>query len=304
MAQRVVGVKVPLYVVASMGCRECGGLMDIVVVTTDAAAALDAYRAIDLGDEVDVGGPYPAEGVHTYSGEDDWPTSVVHGDTVADAAAAVFRVEAEIGEPAEVGEALSEAQADAVRMLWLAIRSAPGREIRVSDDAVDEWDADSVLIVERDEPKGATVLKARRGPGPRFLGDDEAEAGMVVAMVAVLMVALMLVGGLVADGGRLLAARTHALGVAQGAARAGAQHLDEAAARSGASLLDVVEARRAALDYVTADGGRAEVVEVDADRVTVVVAERAALVFLGGLVRDTVRVEASARAAPGLREAT
>ena len=58
----------------------------------------------------------------------------------------------------------------------------------------------------------------------RRLGDEE--AGMVTAFVVIFTFALLVMAGLVLDGGLALAAKVQAIDAAQAAARAGAQAID------------------------------------------------------------------------------
>src|SRR6266545_4681866 len=58
------------------------------------------------------------------------------------------------------------------------------------------------------------------------------EGGVVTAFVVVMAIALLLVTGLVFDGGRAIVAKRHAINVAEQAARAGAQAIDIASVRS------------------------------------------------------------------------
>ncbi|WP_205752356.1 pilus assembly protein TadG-related protein [Cryptosporangium phraense] len=81
------------------------------------------------------------------------------------------------------------------------------------------------------------------------------ESGQATAFLAVLVVALLLLAGLVLDGGTALAARTRALDAAQSAARAGAQQLDLPLYRAtGQVRLDPYRAERAAQNFLAAAG--------------------------------------------------
>lgn len=86
------------------------------------------------------------------------------------------------------------------------------------------------------------------------------ERGTITVFVSVFMIALVVVAGLVIDGGSMLAARREASNVAESAARAGSQALDEDAARAGEGVrLDPASARRRAEDYLAAAGYRGTV---------------------------------------------
>ena len=89
------------------------------------------------------------------------------------------------------------------------------------------------------------------GRAGRLRGDE----GRVTAFVVVAMAGLLLVAGLVLDGGLALAARSRVIGIAEEAARAGSQQLDLVGYRAGRPLtLDVGAARAAARDYLAAAG--------------------------------------------------
>lgn len=64
------------------------------------------------------------------------------------------------------------------------------------------------------------------------------ESGGVTVFVVTLTAALMLMAGLVLDGGHVIAAQRAANDVAEAAARAGAQELDETSIRSGTLKLN------------------------------------------------------------------
>lgn len=129
-----------------------------------------------------------------------------------------------------------------------------------------------------------------------------AEEGMVTVFVVTFAMALLLMAGLVIDGGGVLAARRRALNIAEQAALAGAQGVDVAAIRAGSpSRLDAsvstLQARRY-LDEVGADGD----VEVQDDTVTVHVRLQRRMLILGIAGMRTVEVtgEATARNARGV----
>jgi len=74
----------------------------------------------------------------------------------------------------------------------------------------------------------ATVTRLRRQLG-------ESESGMVTAFVVVFTLALLVMAGLVLDGGLALSAKVQAIDDAQAAARAGAQAIDIPLAPPGRS---------------------------------------------------------------------
>lgn len=83
---------------------------------------------------------------------------------------------------------------------------------------------------------------------------------MITVLVVMLTSALMLVIGLVVDGGAARAARSDALDEASSAARAGAQIIDEGALRRDREVvLDPVAARKAAADFVASTGDKAKI---------------------------------------------
>jgi len=129
------------------------------------------------------------------------------------------------------------------------------------------------------------------------------DRGQTTAFMAVFVVALLVVAGLVIDGGELLAAKRRAINEAEGAARAGAQVLAPGALRRGEAFPDPVRATLAAEQYL-ATAGHDGVVGVDADTVTVTVSFHQPMLILGigGLARVAVTGHGSARAAHGPKE--
>ncbi|WTW93451.1 hypothetical protein OG216_08715 [Streptomycetaceae bacterium NBC_01309] len=124
----------------------------------------------------------------------------------------------------------------------------------------------------------------------------------MTAFVAVLAAGLLLVAGLVFDGGAALAAKTRALDQAQEAARAGAQELSLAWVRGGAGpLLDPARAHAAAQASLAAAGATGTV-SVAGDEVTVTVTRttRTQLLHLAGVGEIRVSATATARAEPGV----
>src|SRR5690554_5195515 len=74
------------------------------------------------------------------------------------------------------------------------------------------------------------------------------ERGSISVFVLGLVVVLMIVAGLVVDGGRAVNARAEIMDDAEQAARAGANHVDVAALRAGGAIsLDAAAARAAAV---------------------------------------------------------
>ncbi|MDI2127137.1 pilus assembly protein TadG-related protein [Yinghuangia seranimata] len=128
------------------------------------------------------------------------------------------------------------------------------------------------------------------------------ERGQITAFVAALMAGLLLVAGLVLDGGTALAAKTRALDEAQEAARSGAQALSPAWVRDHTGpLLDATRARAAAETALAAAGATGTVaVAGDEVTVTVTVTTRTQLLHLAGVHEITVSATATARAEPGV----
>ncbi|MDA8356559.1 MAG: hypothetical protein M0Z95_09775, partial [Actinomycetota bacterium] len=101
------------------------------------------------------------------------------------------------------------------------------------------------------------------------LGDPE--SGTVTAFVVVFMLALLVMAGLVLDGGLALSAKIQAIDDAQAAARAGAQAIDVPLYRStGEVTLDPAQATSDAEAFLTR-AGRTGTVSVTGDQVTVTV---------------------------------
>jgi hypothetical protein len=119
-------------------------------------------------------------------------------------------------------------------------------------------------------------------------------------------ITLLLVTGLVFDGGRAIVAKRHAINTAEQAARAGAQAIDIASVRSGGPYrLDPRQARRAALAYLTAAGEIGTVAvshDATGDLVSVVVpfSVRSSLLTLAGLPVLRGTGQASARNCQGV----
>jgi len=133
--------------------------------------------------------------------------------------------------------------------------------------------------------------------------DPKGQGGTVTAFVTCFTIALIVVSGLVIDGGFTLAARRRAFNEANAAARAGAQALDEEAIRTtGDVRLRPGRARNLAVDHLRA-AGLTGTVDVDGDTVTVRVTTTQPLTILSiaGLGPFTIRAEGSARAVQGVR---
>ncbi|TQS42768.1 pilus assembly protein TadG-related protein [Cryptosporangium phraense] len=136
-------------------------------------------------------------------------------------------------------------------------------------------------------------MNRRRVPRPL-----DGDAGQATAFVVVLLTGLLLLAGLVLDGGNALSARTRALDVAQSAARAGAQQLDLSLYRTTSQVrIDPEQAIRAAQAFLAAARVSGEVTATTVS-VTVIThtATRTQLLQLVGV--RTLHASATATAAP------
>lgn len=133
-----------------------------------------------------------------------------------------------------------------------------------------------------------------------------AEGGQVTPFVVIMVTALLMVAGLVLDGGLALAAKVQAIDEAQEAARAGAQQLDLAVYRdTGQVVLVPDRAAAAARAYLAATSNPdapAATVTVTGDRVavTVVRRQRTQLLSVIGTGSLTVTGHGEALAAHGI----
>lgn len=130
----------------------------------------------------------------------------------------------------------------------------------------------------------------------------KAEDGAVTVLVVGLTAALLVLAGLLTDGGRILAARREAFALADNAARAAAQAVDVQALRAGAPVrLDPLAAEEAAHRYLRAADRQGHVV-VSGDAVEVRVSFEVNLAVLGvvGLDSPTVTGTGRARAVAGV----
>ena len=133
----------------------------------------------------------------------------------------------------------------------------------------------------------------------------EDDGGQVTAFVVVFTAALLLMVGLVIDGGLTLAAKVRAIDEAQSAARAGAQEIQLAIYRqSGQVTLDANRAVDAARSYLAGTGDPGQV-SVTGDQVTVTVRVTQPMQVLGLVGIGSLRVSGtgSATAVRGITEA-
>jgi hypothetical protein len=127
----------------------------------------------------------------------------------------------------------------------------------------------------------------------RAAGNDE---GQITAFVVVMMAALILLAGLVLDGGLTLAARERALGEAQQAARAGAQAVNLTVYRTDGTLIlspgQAVADGRAYLASIGATG--TVTVARNTVTATVTIIQDMQILDVAGLRSITVHASASA----------
>jgi len=124
----------------------------------------------------------------------------------------------------------------------------------------------------------------------------QADSGQITAFVVVMATALILLAGLVLDGGLTLSARERALGLAQEAARAGAQGVNLAIYRqSGNLVLSPALAAADAQQYLASTGSQGTVqVTGNIVTVTVTITQRMQILDAAGLHAITVHASASA----------
>lgn len=131
--------------------------------------------------------------------------------------------------------------------------------------------------------------------------------GQALIWVALLMPILLAIVGLALDGGTVFAARRQAQNTADAAARAGAQEIDVARYRAtGEVVLDDGWARYEARRYVAGLGSSDATVDITSNQVFVTVRRNVPLSFLKLIGVASVRIDASAVAAPfyGIGEGT
>jgi hypothetical protein len=128
------------------------------------------------------------------------------------------------------------------------------------------------------------------------------EEGTVSAFVVIFTLALILLAGLVVDGGLTLAARVQAIDEAQAAARAGAQAVDLTTYRADGPLtLNPDQARQAALAYLATTGhdGTVDVHDNQVD-VTVHITQPMQILGIAGIGGLSVTGHGSARPEHGV----
>ena len=129
---------------------------------------------------------------------------------------------------------------------------------------------------------------------------------MLTMYVAIITVGLLVLCGLVVDGGYVRAGRRRAIDEANGAARAGAESLAPADYRAAGGVVDLdpAGAEAAAQDFLAATG-HAGTVTVSGDQVTVETSfgQPTALLGIIGIRTVTVRGRGQARAVQGVATA-
>ncbi|MDQ6840214.1 MAG: pilus assembly protein TadG-related protein [Actinomycetota bacterium] len=133
-----------------------------------------------------------------------------------------------------------------------------------------------------------------------WLPSRDVERGSVTVFVVGVLLALIVVAGLVFDGGTIIAGHREADAEAEGAARAAAEAVAATARSSAAVTVDPNAAHQAAERYLAAYGHQGQVA-VAGDRVTVSVSlnERTQILSIVGLRSKTVTGQASATALVG-----
>jgi hypothetical protein len=124
------------------------------------------------------------------------------------------------------------------------------------------------------------------------------DSGQVTAFVVVMAAALILMIGLVLDGGLTLAARERALGQAQEAARAGAQAINLAIYRQDGDLVLNPAQAQGDADAYLASIGATGTVAATGGRVTVTVTIVQPMQILDAAGLHAVTVHATASAVP------
>ena len=131
---------------------------------------------------------------------------------------------------------------------------------------------------------------------------QRSERGSVTVVTVTLTVALMVLAGMVHDGGRIITAQQQADATAEAAARAAAQELDESSLRNTDTIaIDADRGRQRALAYL-ADAGYSGSVEIaGADAHVTVQRERPTdLLSLIGIGSVTIHGEGASRAVRGV----
>ncbi|HST82136.1 MAG TPA: pilus assembly protein TadG-related protein [Kineosporiaceae bacterium] len=139
----------------------------------------------------------------------------------------------------------------------------------------------------------------------RTLTADQPEAGAATVFVVAFAVVLLVMAGLVVDGGLAINARQRVADDVEQAARAGSQNLDMASLRNGGLVrIDPGKAQAAAEDFLARRDYPAGSVSVQADPARVVVSaeikQKTTLLSLIFINEFTVRAQGQARPAVGI----
>ena len=123
------------------------------------------------------------------------------------------------------------------------------------------------------------------------------ERGSILPFTVTIVAALIGCAGLAVDGGRILAARREAAGLAAAAARRASEELTWSELVTGHAAIDPDRAREVAVAFVARAGGRATVTATP-DQVTVTVTMDQSTVVLDAFGIGTETVSATRTASP------
>jgi hypothetical protein len=132
------------------------------------------------------------------------------------------------------------------------------------------------------------------------------EGGQVAPLAAVMLLGLVVLAGLVIDGGMLFASHRDLQRIADGAVRAGAMALDEASLRGGETTdvrLDPERAREEVRDYLTSVGfsGQSQILPGSGEvEVVLELQQRTLVMDIVGVREVTVRASSTARPRYGI----
>jgi hypothetical protein len=126
---------------------------------------------------------------------------------------------------------------------------------------------------------------------------DSDDRGSVLPFTATIVAALLACSGLAVDGGRILAARREAAGIAAAAARRGSQELAWGDAVTGKATIDIARATGVARSAVDQAGARGSA-SATADQISVTVTIDEPTVILGWFGIGPRTVTATRTASP------
>lgn len=121
------------------------------------------------------------------------------------------------------------------------------------------------------------------------------ERGAAAFWVIFLAIGTLALGGLVIDGGYVMAAKREAARTAEQAARVASDQLDLDSVRTGGSDVNSSAAAAAARSYI-ASAGESGTVAINGDEVTVTVTKRHDTILLSAFGRSSFTVRSSATA--------